>query len=151
MTLNFPADLVPLALSVIGVLYVIFQARTGAHLATSDGPMNVLFALVPTVRIGLAGAFPAFILGAYFALADRSAPRWVGVLFMAMGFLTAVLPTVIVTTPETLESRRLWGIWVKRMPWGEIESAIRIPGSGGIEICSRAGSKIRHSGYHVDK
>lgn len=131
------------------MLYVLYAARHSSEQARQDPSGNLVFALVPSFRIGLEAASLAFTGGAVLSMLDRAA-IWTTALFAGMAWISAATPYVIALTPNGVEPQRAWGMFTSRMDWSEIESATEVPGDGTIVFHGKNGRNISHSKYHVD-
>lgn len=143
------SELVPIFTAVGCVLYVLYAAQNSREKASEGSGGNLLFPLVPSVRIALKIASWAFAGGAIGCMLDRN-PPWITVFFAGMALMSAARPDVIVLTPKGVERQRAWGMLRSRMDWSAVESASEIPGDGTIVIFGKNGKTISHSKYHVD-
>lgn len=143
------SDIGPIVLTIICVLYVLYAGRNSRDDASLDKSGNLVFALVPSFRIGLKAATLVFAGGTVLSVLDR-APGWISVFFAGMAVISGATPYVIALTPKGVERQRAWGMLTSRMDWSEIESATEVPGDGTIVLYGKNGSSISHSKYHVD-
>jgi hypothetical protein len=115
---------------------------------------EVLFRAPVGLRLLFGFALPGFVYaaGAVIFSKDYKDQWWLSAIFVSFAVLIAIVWPVDIRVSKAAIRKQTWsGFNNIVIPWKDVDYTINDPTDDSIEIVSKAGLKIKHTKYHVDK